>query len=367
VSSNPLMSKTNVISLSLLVISSIALAAWLLDRSRFIHISDARIAATMISVSSRTPGWISGFPVKDGMIIKPQDILVEIDSREVNHKLDEINASIRAIEAEHSRQKSRFTLNKNRIETMIEADESRFDGANSATYQAQILFNQAKRDFVRAKSLLEQKMISEADFDTRQSDVDQIEQSYQQKLADAVTAKAQLTLSQNSRTELDIISMDMKITTSRHEELLSKQKRLNSQIEDHTIRSNIPGVIDETFANAGEYVYPGQRILMLHNPDKLWIKAYVKETEIQYLQLDSKVDITIDAYPDMPLNGIVSIIGSAATSQFAMLPSPNPSGNFVKVTQRIEVQIQFESGDLGTVGKLKPGMMVELKIKKSNG
>jgi membrane fusion protein (multidrug efflux system) len=46
-----------------------------------------------------------------------------------------------------------------------------------------------------------------------------------------------------------------------------------------------------------------------------------------------------------------------------MLPSPNPSGNFVKVTQRIEVQVKFETEGLN----LKPGMMVELKIKKSNG
>lgn len=357
------MSKTNVASLSLLIISSISLAIWLVDRSHFIHISDARVAATMISISSRTPGWIAKFPVKDGMIIKSQDILVEIDNRDARHQLDELEASIRTIEAEYSRQQSRFKLNKKRIEATIQAEESRFKGANSATQQARILYTQAKRDFVRAESLLEQKMISEAGFDARKSEVEQIEQSYQQKISNAVTAKAQLALSQNSRNELDVITMDLRIIASRRDELLSQQKRLISQIEDHTIRSNIPGVVDETFANAGEYVYPGQRILMLHNPKKLWIKAYVKETEIQYLYLNSIVDIEIDAYPDSPLKGIVSNIGNAATSQFAMLPSPNPSGNFVKVTQRIEVQIQFDFGDL----PLKPGMMVELKIKKPNG
>jgi len=357
------MSKTNIASLTLLIIASAAFTAWLVDRSRFVHISDARIAATMISISSRTPGWIADFPVKDGMLIKAQDILVEIDNRDTHHKLNELEASIRTIEAEYSRQQSRFKLNEKRIEATIQAEESRLKGANSATQQAKIFFTQAKREFVRAESLLEQKMISEADFDARKSDVEQIEQSYQQKVADAVTAKAQLALSQNSRTELDVIKMDLQIIASRRDEILSQQKRLISQIEDHTIRSNISGVVDETFANTGEYVYPGQRILMLHNPEKLWIKAYVKETEIQYLQLDSKVEIKIDAYPGSLLKGVVTNIGNAATSQFAMLPSPNPSGNFVKVTQRIEVQIQFDSSNL----KLKPGMMVELKIKKTNG
>lgn len=362
-SNSPLMSKTNIASISLLVISSIALAVWLMDRSRFVHISDARIAATMISVSSRNPGWIADFPVKDGMVINSQDILVEIDNRDTHHKLNQLEARIRTVDAEYSRQQSRYALNKKRIEATIEAEASRFNGANSATQQAQISFSQAKRDFVRAESLLEQKMISEAGFDARKSDVERIEQSYQQKIADAVTAKAQLSLSENSRTELDVIKMDLEIIASRRDELLSQRNRLITQIEDHTIRSKIHGVVDETFANAGEYVYPGQRILMLHNPEKIWIKAYVKETEVQYLALDSEVDIEIDAYPDSPLHGVVSNIGNAATSQFAMLPSPNPSGNFVKVTQRIEVQIQFDSEDLN----LKPGMMVELKIKKFRG
>ena len=51
-------------------------------------------------------------------------------------------------------------------------------------------------------------------------------------------------------------------------------------------------------------------------------------------------------------------IGNAATSQFSLLPSTSPSGNFTKVTQRIPVRISLvQQQDL-----LKPGMMVEVAI-----
>ena len=118
------------------------------------------------------------------------------------------------------------------------------------------------------------------------------------------------------------------------------------------------GVIDETFINAGEYVYPGQRILMLHNPEQVWIKANVKETDVRRIKVGAYVSIAVDAYPGEPIEGSITNIGNSATSQFAMLPSPNPSGNFTKITQRIEIRIELDHRGR----ELKPGMMVELQI-----
>jgi membrane fusion protein (multidrug efflux system) len=49
-------------------------------------------------------------------------------------------------------------------------------------------------------------------------------------------------------------------------------------------------------------------------------------------------------------------VGAAATSEFALLPSPNPSGNFTKITQRLPVRIALENPPAN--GALRPGMMV---------
>jgi membrane fusion protein, multidrug efflux system len=70
------------------------------------------------------------------------------------------------------------------------------------------------------------------------------------------------------------------------------------------------------------------------------------------------VTVRVDAYPDGPTAGTVRRIGDAATSQFALLPNPNPSGNFTKITQRVEVTIDLDEPD----PLFKPGMMVEVKI-----
>ncbi|MFB0923090.1 MAG: HlyD family secretion protein, partial [Alphaproteobacteria bacterium] len=64
------------------------------------------------------------------------------------------------------------------------------------------------------------------------------------------------------------------------------------------------------------------------------------------------------AYPDQTFSGKVARIGEAATSEFALLPNPNPSGNFTKVTQRLPVRITLDPSQVA----LRPGMMVVVNI-----
>jgi membrane fusion protein (multidrug efflux system) len=118
------------------------------------------------------------------------------------------------------------------------------------------------------------------------------------------------------------------------------------------------GIVDETFVHPGEYLVPGQRVLLMHDPADIWIDANIKETEIRHVEPGDRVKIHVDAYPDREFEGTVQRVGNAATSQFSLLPSTNPGGNFTKVTQRLPVRITIEqSGEL-----LRPGMMVEVAI-----
>ena len=114
----------------------------------------------------------------------------------------------------------------------------------------------------------------------------------------------------------------------------------------------------KTFVLPGEYVRPGQRIALIHDPEKIWVEANIRETEIRRLRVGQRVDITADAYPNESIVGEVARLGQATTGEFALLPAPNPSGNFTKVTQRLPVRITLaENAHL-----LKPGMLVEVDI-----
>ena len=104
-------------------------------------------------------------------------------------------------------------------------------------------------------------------------------------------------------------------------------------------------------------------MLMMHNPRDLWVEANIKETELRLLRKGQPVHISVDAFPDAQLMGAVDRIGSTTTAKFALLPTPNPSGNFTKITQRVRVPVRIALDRTDTEDlPLSPGMMVEVEI-----
>jgi len=155
-----------------------------------------------------------------------------------------------------------------------------------------------------------------------------------------------------------VIDAQIEALTHQVANLAAQMHQQNVDVEDRTIKSPIPAVIDRTFVLPGEYVQSGQRILLLHNPQEVWVEANIKETQVGRLKLGQLVVVSVDAYPNDRFVGKVARIGSATTARFALLPTPNPSGNFTKITQRMPVKI-----DMVEMPKpLTPGMMVEVEI-----
>lgn len=126
------------------------------------------------------------------------------------------------------------------------------------------------------------------------------------------------------------------------------------------IKAPVSGQLAERGVEAGEYVQPGQSMLTIV-PDRIWVKANFKETQITHMQVGQPVEIEIDAYPDRTFHGHVTGIQHATGAEFALLPPQNATGNYIKIVQRVPVKIVFdESPDVYT---LAPGMSVVPTVK----
>lgn len=350
---------TNLIALGLLTVSSLWLIWWFYDRSNYVYVTDARISSTMINVSSRIPGWVVDFPRSEGERVSEGDMLVKIDARDTELQIKELEARLLTWDSESEKRQLELTLAEKQTASALATEHSVLEASRAQLSGALVERNRAEKELQRATSLLADKMISEETFDQREATYHQSKQAESRQRAEVAAANARVLSAEANLARLDVLRKELEIAQQKRKELEAERDQLQSRLDDHIIISQIPGVIDETFINAGEYVYPGQRILMLHDPDNIWIKANIKETDIRKIKVGTQAQVSVDAYPNQPLEGVVTHIGEAATSQFAMLPSPNPSGNFTKTTQRLEVKIELN--DTAKLA-LKPGMMVELQI-----
>jgi membrane fusion protein (multidrug efflux system) len=75
---------------------------------------------------------------------------------------------------------------------------------------------------------------------------------------------------------------------------------------------------------------------------KPWIEANFKEDQIAKMRVGQPVTITVDAY-DHEIKGRVASFSPGTGSSFSLLPPENATGNWVKVVQRLPVQIEITS------------------------
>lgn len=76
-----------------------------------------------------------------------------------------------------------------------------------------------------------------------------------------------------------------------------------------------------------------------------WVDANFKETDLGRIKVGQKATIHIDIYPDVKFKGIVQGVSRGSGAVFSLLPPENATGNWVKVTQRFAVRVNFIDAD----------------------
>ena len=72
---------------------------WLWQQFTHVFVTDARVAADIVAVSSRVPGWVTAVEVIAGDSVRKGRILVRIDDRESRLLVQELDAQLAGVAA----------------------------------------------------------------------------------------------------------------------------------------------------------------------------------------------------------------------------------------------------------------------------
>lgn len=334
----------------------------LMARWTHVFLDDARVAASMIAVSSEVSGRVTTLPVIAGDEVLRGQVLATIDAASVSQELKGLHAQVAGIKSQQNQLRAQQNLVRAQVASKLDAARSQITAAEAAHAAAEAALDNAQSQFERVKSLAGRNVLSAQQLDDATARLAAARQQERSAAAGIETAKANLEVVKADKAQIDVLERQIATLDAQIEALTAQIAQKRIDLERRETRAEFDGVIDSTFVDAGEYVSPGTRLLIYHDPDKVWIDANVKETDFRKVRVGAPARITVDAYPDGEFQGEVVRLGEAATSQFALLPSPNPSGNFTKVTQRLPVRISVDQQD----GLLRPGMMVEVSIDVSD-
>ena len=314
----------------------------------------------MITISSRVSGWVTELPVTEGDDVKKGQLLARVDDRDAVLQSEVLRSKLEGIEGQMAMTRAQAGQVDQETLGKYESETSRLTAAQAEAASLEVQLKQAAEDYKRNKEI--EKYLTQQEVARAQSAYQQAEQNLRKAQADVASARGMMSAAGGSRKNLQVIAQQLTVLARQADEIRAQIKRQEVDIADRVITSPADGKVVMTFLRKGEHVAPGQRIAMFHDPQEIWVEANVKETDVGALKPGMKADIHVDAYPGKVFRGEVSRIGQVATSKFALLPDPNPSGNFTKITQRLPVRIVLTDKDRA----LRPGMMVEVDIDRGN-
>lgn len=288
-----------------------------LTSGRYVSTDNAYVQQDMVSVAPEIQGVVTEVLVRENQQVRRGQLLFRIDPRPFRIALAQAEAQIAAAQVQ-----------VNQLSTQSAGTSADIQGA-----EANLAYQQ--REFARLQGLMSQGWITRTRFDEAQHNVNEARERLANARAAAASARSALAAGgPTSQPQLQAAYV------AREQALLNLSRT--------EVRAPADGTVSQTDRlQIGNAVVTGVPVVTIVRGATTYVEANFKEDQLANMYVGQPVEITIDAYPDLILNGRVASIGAGTGSQFSVLPAQNASGNWVKVRQRVPVRIEI----LGSPGR----------------
>ena len=194
--------------LVLLFVLAIALIYWLFGWIKgsffYVHETDARVMSDLITISSEVEGRIVRRFVSEGNNIKKGDPLIQINSRLIDLKIQQIKAEYRTKKAELSKTSAEYDMIADQIEAKIESENAKLleARANKRMFDHEVDF--LKKDFARVKKLLKKGAISRSKLERVETNFRKAEQQLIAAEKTVIASEARIGQVEADRKLLDV-------------------------------------------------------------------------------------------------------------------------------------------------------------------
>ena len=357
---------------------------------RFEDTDDAQIDGNISSVSPRVSGPVLAVYVVENQVVKPGDLLAEIDPTDLKIAVDQAEAQVAQAQAQLDAEDPSVPITLTANETALISAQSDLAGAQAAlnaarkevaqltaqVAQAEANDRTAQLEKERSQRLIAGGAIAQSDYDNHlnaaaasAANLDALKQSLSAAKDRVAQQQATIESLQSRFTEVKSNAprqiATRKASVSWRQASLSLAKAQLAQAQTNLsytkIVAPVGGIIAKKSVAVGDHVGPGQQILAISQTASLWVTANFRETQLEWMQPGQPATMHVDAL-GMDLHGTVESVGGATGSRLSVLPPENATGNYVKVVQRIPVRVRLDAGQPG-LDRLRIGMSVEPQVR----
>ncbi|MDR1241347.1 MAG: efflux RND transporter periplasmic adaptor subunit [Deltaproteobacteria bacterium] len=238
----------------------------------------------IVKTGSRATGIIRKMHVRVGDHVLKDQIIAEIDSRELEAQVQEASAAMIRADVEYERITTSYPL------------QIKEAGAQAASAKASADYHDL--NYKRRKELVDQ------DLDARDT-LDVARQQYIAATQTLAAARASLT-----RLEAEFVLQRESAAQSR-KQAAAALNTARIRLDYATIRSPIDGVVSQVTAQEGETVVAGLQVanlITVLDPSRLEMWVYMDETDVGQVRPGMPVEFTVDSLPGTTFRGQVRLV-----------------------------------------------------------
>ena len=309
----------------IVVVAAIAVGGLLyyLHARQYESTDDAFIDAHIVRIAPTVGGTLKSVAQVDNRHVEAGRLLAVIEPSGPEAQLVEAQAGVQQARAEAARARAQVAA----------AEAARARAAAQARSPVAAA-EKAAKDLARYRAL---QRLDPAAVAAQQ--LDQARAQARTSAAEAAAAREQI---DSAAADIAVAHRQVAAAEAVVEARRAQVEQARVTLGDLRLTAPVAGQVVNRQVNVGSYVAPGSQLMAIV-PDRMWVTANFKETQLTRMRIGQPVSIKIDAFPDVAFKGHVDSIQRGAGQAFSILPAQNASGNFVKVVQRVPVRIEFDT------------------------
>ena len=327
-----------ILGASVAVVGLIYGAYWFFSARFYESTDDAYVASDVVQITSEVPGTVLGVRVDDTQRVDLGQALIELDPADAKVRVSAAEADLaRAVRAVRG--------------LYAQADQLRAQ-VNSRSIE----LKQAEADYARRASLVSDGAVSGEELAHTRDAINRVKSALE-----------------GAHQQLDATQVQIEGTTiATHPEVQAAAAKYHDAaltLRRTTISAPINGVVAKRAVQVGQRIAPGAPLMAIVPLDDVWVDANFKEGQLRDVRVGQPVTVHADLYGgDADYHGKVVGVSAGSGSAFALLPSQNASGNWIKVVQRLPVRIALDPEDVKR-HPLRVGlsMSVEINVHDTSG
>jgi membrane fusion protein (multidrug efflux system) len=308
---------------------------WFIFSSHYESTDDGYVAGNMVQVTPQVGGTVTAINADDTDLVQAGKPLIELDRADAKVMLDQSEAQL----AQTVREVRTLFVNNNTLSANVKARTDEVDRTTA--------------DLKRRQELVGTGAVSK-------EEVDHAKTALQSAQAALDAAREQLN---SNRVLTD------RTTIAKHPNVLRAAAQVQAAYLAYS-RASLPapitGYVAKRSVQVGQRIAPGTPLLSIVPLNALWVDANFKEVQVAHMRIGQPVTLRSDIYgSDVTYHGKVLGLSAGTGAAFALLPSQNASGNWIKIVQRIPVRIALDPSEL-EAHPLRIGLSMQIKVDIAN-